>query len=99
MKSEHYTEDEIEKFFAAVNDKNEHLMNKYITRMKIAQDPVNKTLPIIWNRWKQFVAMRKLVKYQFNFCHNNIENQKADLQRSFNIMKRGPQKLENELSK
>ena len=65
MKKEHYTEREIEKFFDDVSSTNEHLMKKYILRMKFRQDENKKVIPVVWNRWREYVGMRKLIKFQF----------------------------------
>jgi len=65
MRKEHYTEDQIDKFYDDVCDTTEHLMKKYLIRIKIRQDEKNKTLPLIWNRWREYVGVRKLVRYQF----------------------------------
>jgi len=43
------------------------------------QDASRKNLPAILDRWKEYTAMRKLIKYQFNFCQNQTANEKADL--------------------
>jgi hypothetical protein len=49
------------------------------------------------NRWKEYTAMRKLIKYQINFCTNNTQDERADIQRAFNKMKKGPMHLTDEL--
>lgn len=63
MRSEHFTEDEIEKQFNDLSTQNDHLMQKYLLRMKHFSDDDNKLLPIVWNRWREFVGIRKLIKY------------------------------------
>ena len=68
-------------------------------RMKYRLDDNKKLLPMVWNRWRGFIAFRKLVKYQFNFCSNSTANDKADMQRAFNKWRRGPEQLTDELSK
>jgi hypothetical protein len=55
MRSQHYTELEINKFYNDVCSKNETLMKKYMIRLKYKQHPDKKLLPIIMDRWKQFV--------------------------------------------
>ena len=63
MRSEKYTEDEIETKTDYCNDYNDYLLKKYSVRWQIRLDPNRKILPLIWNRWKGFVAIRKLIKY------------------------------------
>jgi len=97
MRDEHYPETHIEKFYNDVCGKNEYLMKKYITRLKIRQNPDRKILPIILDRWKGLTAIRKLLKHQFNFCANSLENDKADMQRAFKKWRNGPDQLAEEL--
>ena len=97
LRSEHYTEPEIEKMCAKVFGRNEHLMKKYMIRMRIRHDPVNRNMPHIWQRWKDYVAIRKLLKYQFNYMHNRVTSQKGDLQRAFKKWRNGPDQLAEEL--
>ena len=70
MKKEHYTEREIETFYDHVCDTNEMLLKKYITRLQMRQDETKSLMPVVWNRWREYVGMRKLIKWQFNRCHN-----------------------------
>lgn len=71
MRNEAYTEDEIAKVMSKVNWRTEGLMRKYIIRMRLKYtEPEKKYFPYIWDRWKMFVAMRKLVRYQFRYCQN-----------------------------
>jgi hypothetical protein len=65
-------------------------MQKYMARMRMRLDPKKKVVPVIWNRWKQYVGIRKLVKYQIQQMENNCDNVKADLQRAFKLWKAGP---------
>lgn len=97
MRSEHFTEDEIENQFNDVCTKNDHLMKKYLLRMKHFSDDDNKLLPIVWNRWREYVGIRKLIKYQFRMMANQTHNVKADLQRAFKKWRNGPEQLAKEL--
>jgi len=54
-------------------------MHKYLTRMRILQKPHGKTQMTVFNRWKEFVGLRKLLKYQFSTCHNQTRDEKADI--------------------
>jgi hypothetical protein len=65
MRKEHYTENEIEQFHDTVCNTNENLMKKYLIRLKIGQDEKRNIIPAVWNRWREFVGIRKLVRYQF----------------------------------
>lgn len=91
MREEHYTESEIKIKCKDWFGKNEYLMNKYLARMRMRQDPNKKVVPKVWNRWKQYVGMRKLVKYQCNQMENYTHNVKCDLQRAFKKWKNGPE--------
>merc|ERR1712216_336498 len=97
LRKEKYTEDEIEKIHDGVVARNDGLMNKYMTRLRIRQDKDRKLLPTIWQRWREYVGMRKLIKYQLRFCFNAAVNGKADLQRAFKKWRNGPDQLAREL--
>ena len=79
MRSQHYTEGEIDKFYGDVCARNDHVMNKIMTRWQFLRDPDRRIIPIVMNRWKEFVAMRKLIKYHFKNSHNATQDGKADL--------------------
>jgi len=49
-------------------------MRKMIIRMRCKQDPSKKLLPMVIDRWKGFVQIRKSVKHQFKFIANFKEN-------------------------
>lgn len=98
MRNEHYTESEIKLKCRDWFGKNEMLMNKYIARMKMRTEG-KKLIPKVWNRWRQYVGMRKLIKYQFKQMENYGDNVKADLQRAFKKWKSGPEQLATELDK
>ena len=63
MREEHYTEAEIKIKCRDWFSKNEMLLNKYIARMRMRQRG-KALIPKVWNRWRQYVGMRKLIKYQ-----------------------------------
>ena len=97
MREEGFTEKEIQLKCKDWFGKNEYLMKKYMARMRMRLDPKKKVLPALWNRWRHYVGMRKLLKYQIKQMDNNCSNVKADLQRAFNCWKRGPGLLATEL--
>jgi hypothetical protein len=90
---------EINKFYNDVCDTTEQRMRKHMIRLRYKQDPDKRLLPIVMDRWKGFVAIRKNVKHQFKFIANFKENQKAEMQLAFNKWKKGSDKLEEELWK
>jgi hypothetical protein len=97
MKDQHYTNLEVNKFYNDVCNTTENLMKKHMIRMKYKLDPTKRLLPIVMDRWKGFVQVRKNVKYQFKFLDNFKENRKAELQLAFNKWRKGSDKLEEEL--
>ena len=97
LREEKYTEDEVEKIYGDICARNEGLMRKYILRLKITQQPKKRLLPIVWQRWREFVGIRKLLKYQLNRCQNAIDDRKADMQRAFKKWRNGPDQLAMEL--
>lgn len=97
MRDQHYTELEINKFYNDVCGYNDYLMKKHMIRMKYKLDPNKRLLPIVMDRWRGFVQIRKSVKHQFRFLGNFKEAEKAEMQIAFNKWKRGSNKLEEEL--
>jgi hypothetical protein len=97
MRDQHYTEDEIEKFYDTVSRQNDYLMKKYMTRFKYINDPKKRLLVFVVDRWKGWVAIRKNVKHQFRYLANYKESRKAELQMAFNKWRKGPDRLEQEL--
>lgn len=82
MRQEHYSEDHIQEYMKRVNWMTNGLMRKYIIRWRIKYTQ-KKYFPYIIDRWKQYVRIRKMVRYQFRFCQNQVHNVKSDLQRAF----------------
>ena len=97
LRKEKYTEDEVDNIYDGVCARTEGLMRKYILRLKITQQPQKRLLPIVWQRWREFVAIRKLLKYQLNRCQNAIVDRTADMQRAFKKWRNGPDQLAQEL--
>ena len=97
LRKEKYTEGEIDMIYNGVCTKNEGLMKKYMIRMRIARDQDQRLLPIVWQRWREYVAVRKSVRYQFRICHNQVQDGVADLQRAFKKWRNGPDQLAEEL--
>ena len=52
MRSEHYTEKEIEERCKNAFETNENLMRKYMLRMRMRLDQRKKIVPAVWNRWR-----------------------------------------------
>lgn len=59
LRKEKYTEGEIDMIYNGACNKNENLMKKYMIRMRIARDENQRLLPIVWQRWREFVALRQ----------------------------------------
>jgi hypothetical protein len=72
LRKEKYTEGEIDMIHNGVCTKNEHLMKKYMLRMRIGRDKDQRLLPIVFQRWREYVAVRQSVRYQFRVCHNSV---------------------------
>jgi len=70
LRKEKYTEGEIDMIYNGACNKNENLMKKYMIRMRIARDENQRLLPIVWQRWREFVALRQQIRHQFRICHN-----------------------------
>ena len=79
MRKEHYKEFEIQMTYNKVCKENDDLMKKYMMRFKLLQNKDRRILMILWNRWREFVGIRKLLKHNFKFCHNSTRDTKADL--------------------
>lgn len=44
-------------------------------------------LPHFFDRWKQYIALRKMYRETFRECWNRTNNVRADLQAAFNMWK------------
>jgi hypothetical protein len=63
MRSERYTENEIEEIYSNVDQKNNEILKKYILRMKLKINPDSKYMSYAWERLKMYSAHRKYVRY------------------------------------
>jgi hypothetical protein len=63
MRSERYTENEIEEIYSNVDQKNNEILRKYILRMKLKINPDSKYMSYAWERLKMYSAHRKYVRY------------------------------------
>jgi hypothetical protein len=54
-------------------------MKKYLLRMRMRQDKDKRVVPMVWNRWRQYTGMRKLLKYQMRQIDNYTNDVRADL--------------------
>jgi hypothetical protein len=63
MRDQHYTELEVDKFYNDTCGYNDYLMKKHMIRMRYRLDPIKRLLPIVMDRWKGFVQVRKNLKY------------------------------------
>ena len=56
-------------------------------------------MPFVFDRWKKYVALRKLFAYKFRLVANATNNVRADLQAAFNFWKHKPLQLRADLSR
>ena len=77
MASENYTPDEIKRFNAAVEDRNDHLMNLLICRMRIPDK--NKVVLKCLNHWIMWHKVRKTMKYYLRLANCNVQYFKCDV--------------------
>lgn len=70
MRKEHYSEQEIDKFYKDVCERNDSIMKKYLTRALMFQNDKMKHMPEIMHRWKMYTALRKMLRHHFRFCNN-----------------------------
>lgn len=97
MQEERFTETQIENTVKKVNGENRYLLKKYITRMQHKIDKTKPYLPAYIDRWRRFVALRKLYRFKFRMMCNKMDNVKADLQTAFNFWKNKPLYLRQQL--
>ena len=69
MRKEAHTEDEIKEVMNKVNWRTNGLLRKYIIRWRMKYTE-KKHFPYIFDRWKMYVAMRKLFRYEFKYSQN-----------------------------
>lgn len=76
-------------------------MNKFLIRMKLKPSVSGKSpyLPYFFDRWKQYIALRKIFRETFRECWNRTNNVRADLQAAFNMWKYKPTTLRKNLNR
>ena len=71
MRSERFTEDEINAKVKKVADRNDQTMIKYYKRWYIQTNTSDKKImPWFFDRWKKYVQLKKLYKYAFRVAYN-----------------------------
>jgi hypothetical protein len=86
MRSQGYTEKEIDEFAERAKMFSKTLMAKTIARLRHV-DGDTYLKPKMFDRWRQFVHMRKLLRYILRNMENKLKPVKADLSIAFNRWK------------
>ena len=88
MSEQGYEEEQIE---AEANDANQIAnshMARTLARMKLQSEYDDGYLiPECFKRWRQFVGLRKLMKWHVNNVENRLHDERADMSRAFNTWK------------
>lgn len=77
MRDEGYTEDEIKNIVDKVKQSGNQRMLWALKRLQM--DPEKRSQFYCYEKWKQWVRMRKLMKYQLRFCNNMCKPVICDL--------------------
>ena len=83
MKDEAFTGVQVEDITHSSQDKGLELISRAIGRWKHWNGTDDYLKPKMFDRWKQFVKMRRIVKHWLNFIENRQQHQKSDLSHSF----------------
>ena len=87
MREEGYSEEDIKEALSKGVKKQNGLMLKVIRRMQHYNQDLY-TKPKMFDRWRQFVHMRKLFRYWLKFASNRGEYIKCDIALAFNRWKK-----------
>ena len=87
MASEGFTEHQIEDVAQRAGDKGLELLRRSIGRWKCWNGTDDYLKPKMFDRWRRFVQMRRIVKHWLNFLTNRQQHVKADLGHCFNKWK------------
>ena len=88
MKEQAYTPIEIEKACQISDNRSKELLARSIARIQHNTFKEDKYLkPKMFDRWKMWVKIRKLVRYILTNTENKLQPRKADLQIAFNRWK------------
>ena len=87
MASEGFTEHQIEDVANRASDKGLELLGRAIGRWKCWNGTDDYLKPKMFDRWRRFVAMRRIVKHWLAFLTNRQAHVKADLSYCFNKWK------------
>ena len=83
MTEEGFTPTEVQNVSDKANAKGLELLARSIGRWKCWDGSDNYLKPKMFDRWRQWMAMRKVVKHWLDFLTNRQEHQKADLSYCF----------------
>ena len=88
MKKEGFTDRQIDEIANKGQDKGDSILKKAIGRWKVhSKDQDGYLQTKMFDRWRQYVHMRKIVKYWLNFIENRQQVVKSDLSHAFNKWK------------
>ena len=87
MASEGFTEHQIEDVTHNASEKARELLAKTIGRWKCWNGTDDYLKPKCFDRWRRFVAMRRIIRHWLDFMANRQQHQKADLSYCFNKWK------------
>ena len=87
MADEGFAPHQIEEVSSSAVDKSKELLAKSVARWKHWNGTDDYLKPKMFDRWRQYVKMRKIVKHWLDFLTNRQQHQKADLSYAFNKWK------------
>ena len=87
MTSEGFTPNQINEITERASEKGLELINKSIGRWKNWNGSDDYLKPKMFDRWRRYVQMRKIVKYWLDFITNRQQHQKSDMSHCFNKWK------------
>ena len=89
MHDEGYEKHEVDDEANKADKRSLELMARAIARWKHGEENDKYLLPKMFDRWRQFVKMRKLVGFILRNMENRLQPCKADMSYAFNLWKYG----------
>jgi hypothetical protein len=89
LKEEGYTTLETDKINIWVKDRGHELLSRSVARMRhFTKDQDQYLKPKMFDRWRKFVQIRKLIRYLLNNIENSLHVKRADLHQAFRRWKK-----------
>lgn len=71
MLKEGFTKEEISRWWKRVEDTNEYLMNKIVTRLRIPKQ--NRIMVRAFDQWVMWMRIKRVFKFKLRYCNDIVQ--------------------------